>query len=320
MDPKETTEAETQAVEKTAGELDLRTILLRNVPKEPEPESSPEQPEPEEQPAGEEEAGGNVSNDAPPWVSKRIDKLTRKRKEAEEALQEEREKLEQLRSEFEEFKTRKPRTEVDKNLSPLEQAETPAELDALEAQSKDFQRWARRALTRYKRDPEGVETEIAQELGGKTPDDVESFLEEALFNAIDTVEDGIPKRRLALQERSKYLDLASKQLPWMADPYSQQRKWVDNQMLTYPQLRDIPEAPLILGHALVGMAVMQGKGKAQEESPEPTAQPTAPAAAPQQLAAIDAELADAKERFKKTGSADDRRALIKAKLNKQFKK
>lgn len=306
-------ESDTQEV--AAGETPIEAldrIIKGQLGDEEIIDNSPEQEESVElDTQSSEESESEPYKDVPGWVPKRIDKLTRKRKEAEEREREALEEVERLRQEL---KTgSQPKTE---NANPVESFETMEELDKFEADTKAFQRWANRLSVKYKRDPDAVEQELAETMGeGKMPDDVELFLEEASLNAIDTLEDVIPNKRRLLSKRSKYLDAATKALPWMADPGSPQRKKIDEWMLSNPALRQVPEAPLFLGYALVGMAAVQKQQAPSGGTPEPTAQPKAPASSPHSKPRNQTAYDEAKTRALKKGDMASANQFMKAALN-----
>ena len=240
---------------------------------------------------------------------KRIDRLTAQKKDLEEQLQEMRQqKYEQAKS-----------TPEEKNsISELiAKAASQDDLDRLEQDAMDAEKWAKRTLGRYRRDPESVEKEIERKLG-QLPDDVEEWLENLGLDAEFSRESDIPKRRKLLQQRAQSSEFAAQKYPWLRDPTNPARAAVDDLQRKYPAIRELEDADLWSARALVGFYIEQEQGKAKPsaKTPEPTRQPGKPAVTQSTVSEADQRVSKAREQTMKTGSRDGLKDFIKAAMLK----
>jgi hypothetical protein len=175
---------------------------LRNALKDslsPQPEDAPETveeppvPEPEavleEQPEPESEQDDSEPSEHIGF-QKRINRLTAQKKELEERL----EQLEESQKELKLEAKKTQQTDSESTISELVmQANSDDELDQLEDEALSAERWAKRALARYRRDPDQVEREIQNRIQ-EVPEDPEAWLEDLALNAEWSRESDIPKR------------------------------------------------------------------------------------------------------------------------------
>lgn len=276
------------------------------------------QPEPiaeaQEQPVSEDvqedhSQSDEQTNSSDSGWQKRIDRLTAQKKDLEEQLQEMRQqKYEQAKS-----------TPEEKNsISELiAKASTQDDLDRLEQDAMEAERWAKRTLGRYRRDPESVEKEIERKLG-QLPDDVEEWLENLGLDAEFSRESDIPKRRKLLQQRAQSSEFAAQKYPWLRDPTNPARAAVDDLQRKYPAIRELEDADLWSARALVGFYIEQEQGKAKPsaKTPEPTRQPGKPAVTQSTVSEADQRVSKAREQTMKTGSRDGLKDFIKAAMLK----
>jgi len=137
---------------------------------------------------------------------KRVNKLTAQKKELEEQLHD-------LKQEsFQQKQSQKPNEDSISEL--VTQAETQDDLDRLMDDALAAERWAKRSLSRYRRDPDSVEQEIEKRVGENMPDDVEAWLEDLALNAEFQRESDIPKRRKQIEQQSRSFEFASTKYPW----------------------------------------------------------------------------------------------------------
>jgi len=276
------------------------------------------QPEPtteaKEQPVSEEiqedhSQSDEQQNSSDSGWQKRIDRLTAQKKELEEQLHE----LRQTKYEA------KSTPEEKNSISELiAKASTQDDLDRLEQDAMDAEKWAKRTLGRYRRDPESVEKEIERKLG-TMPDDVEEWLENLGLDAEFSRESDIPKRRKALQLRAQSSEFAAQKYPWLRDPTNPARAAVDDLQRKYPAIKDLEDADLWSARALVGFYIeqeQQNKTKAPAKTPEPTRQPGKPAVTQNTVSESEQRVSKAKELTMKTGSRDGLKDFIKAAMLK----
>ncbi len=242
---------------------------------------------------------------------KRVNKLTAQKKELEEQLHD-------LKQEsFEQKQSQKPKEES--SISELvTQAETQDDLDRLMDDALAAERWAKRSLSRYRRDPDSVEQEIEKRVGENMPDDVEVWLEDLALNAEYQRQSDIPKRRKQIEQQSQSFEFASTKYPWLRDPKNPARAWVDQVKQENPGIKNLQDVDLYLARSLVGFYVEQeqaNKATKQTRTPDPTPQPGRPAATKPQVSDIDQRMKSARERVKKTGSRDGLKDWIKAAAN-----
>ena len=278
-------------------------------------ESQPEETtETQEQPVSEEiqedhSHKDEQQNSSDSGWQKRIDRLTAQKKDLEEQLHE----LRQTKYEA------KSTPEEKNSISELiAKASTQDDLDRLEQDAMDAEKWAKRTLGRYRRDPESVEKEIERKLG-TMPDDVEEWLENLGLDAEFSRESDIPKRRKALQLRAQSSEFAAQKYPWLRDPTNPARAAVDDLQRKYPAIKELEDADLWSARALVGFYIeqeQQNKTKAPAKTPEPTRQPGKPAVMQNTVSESEQRVSKAKELTMKTGSRDGLKDFIKAAMLK----
>ena len=278
-------------------------------------ESQPEETtETQEQPVSEEiqedhSQSDEQQNSSDSGWQKRIDRLTAQKKDLEEQLHE----LRQTKYEA------KSTPEEKNSISELiAKASTQDDLDRLEQDAMDAEKWAKRTLGSYRRDPESVEKEIERKLG-TMPDDVEEWLENLGLDAEFSRESDIPKRRKALQLRAQSSEFAAQKYPWLRDPTNPDRAAVDDLQRKYPAIKELEDADLWSARALVGFYIeqeQQNKTKAPAKTPEPTRQPGKPAVTQNTVSESQQRVSKAKELTMKTGSRDGLKDFIKAAMLK----
>ena len=326
MDSPNETTTDNQPVEadKSVGGMDaIRNAIKASLePKEKEPAQPDEAPEATEQdipthepPEAETQpADDDVQDDSGDDIGyrKRIDKLTWQKKELQEELEETRRKLyEQQQS------APKTTPETPNGISDLvNQADTYERLEQLEEEARQAERWAKRSLARYRRDPDSVEQEIENKIGS-IPDDVEEWLEDLSLNAEFSRESDIPKRRKAIEQQKQSFEFAATKYPWLKDPQNPARAWVEQVKEANPGIKNLPDVDLYLARALVGFYIeqeQQAKPKTVK-TPDPTSQPRKPAASAVTVSESLKKVQEAKSSAMKTGSIDGLKSWIKAAAN-----
>jgi hypothetical protein len=256
----------------------IKEQLFDDQPEEVETEE--EKPEleelPEDQP--EEEDHETVETDDPlskvPGWQKRIDKLTAQKSDLEERLAD----SDKLKSDLE-SQLRSGAENKDQDFAGLvSSVQTIAQLDTLEKETVDTERWAKRLQNRYKRDPESVEEELTKRFGNEI-DDPESFLDDFVLNSEDARQFVLPEARKRVQSSEHWRSVAVETYPWLEQQSSQAGSLVRGIIEKHgnKRLNEIPEVQLVLARAVVGYAEEQKRtAKANEPKPEPTRQPGRP--------------------------------------------
>ncbi|NBZ96370.1 MAG: hypothetical protein EBR40_08100 [Proteobacteria bacterium] len=201
---------------------------------------------------------------------KRIDKLTAKRREAEEALEKTREEAEKLRTELAAASKVVLQPTPD---DPLSDVETMEELDARLAAAKRVRTWA---LTN--RDGATVKGADGNE---EYVDAAEMARHLAAADAIVT--DHAPARRSWLAQRETSVAEARAAYPAFFTQGSSESKALRDILKQYPALGKYPNVELIIGDALVGQQARMARQEAQAKAKAPAAAPSrkAPTPAPE---------------------------------------
>lgn len=202
---------------------------------------------------------------------KRIDKLTAKRREAEEALEKTREEAEKLRTELAAASKVVLHPTPD---NPLSDVETMEELDARIAAAKRVRTWA---MTH--RDGASVKGADGNE---EYVDAAEMARHLAAADAIVT--DHGPARKEWLSQRETSVAEAKAAYPAFFTQGSSESKALREILKQYPALGKYPNVELIIGDALVGqqarMARQEAQAKAKSAAPAASSR-KAPTPAPE---------------------------------------
>jgi hypothetical protein len=224
--------------------------------------------EDEESPAGEDDDAddadeedaekGEARSPKAEKLLKRIDKLTAKRREAEEALEKTREEAEKLRTEL----TAASRVVLQPTPDdPLADVETIEDLDARIATAKRVRTWA---MTN--RDGATVKGADGNE---EYVDAAEMARHLAAADAIVTDHGPARKEWLSLRETSR--TEAQSAYPAFFTQGSAESKALRDILKQYPALGKYPNVELIIGDALVGQQARMARQEAQAKAKAPAA-------------------------------------------------
>lgn len=223
-------------------------------------ESSDEETDDAEADDGEDTEKGEPRSPGNDKMLKRIDKLTAKRREAEEALEKTREEAERLRTELAGASkvVLQPTPE-----DPLTDVETIEELEARIATAKRVRTWAL-----SNRDGATV----------KGADGSEEYVEPAemarhLAAADAIVTDHGPARKQWLAQRETSRSEAQAAYPAFFTQGSAESKALRDILKQYPALGKYPNVELIIGDALVGQQARMARQEAQAKAKSATAAP-----------------------------------------------
>lgn len=235
-------------------------------------------------------------------VQKRIDKLTAKRKQAEEevaSLRKEMEALKQLVTESQQSSVEKETSVTDAD-NPFSALKSKAEVDKEVEQA----RWLR-----YKcmENPEGFI--LGENQYGS--DDVKRML----VNATKAIEEYLPKQLARIEVESKIKPIAEAAYPWWKTPQSKEYQMAQQILRTAPELKKFPDWQIWIGDAIAGMKMRESASKPTQAQKKAPVQPVRPTAAPAKVSRNEASAKQAVTRFAKSTSADD---LAQVLLSKGF--
>jgi hypothetical protein len=241
-------------------------------------------------------------SDLPKGVQKRIDKLTAKRKQAEEEAENLRKEVETLKQAVTESQQASARNEnsVTDASNPFSTLKSKAEVDKEVEQA----RWLR-----YKcmENPNGFilgESEYG-------PEDVSRML----VNSTKAIEEHLPKQLARIEVEEKIKPIAESTYPWWKAPQSQEYQMAQQILRTAPELKKFPDWQMWVGDAIAGMKAREAASKPTQAQKKAPVQPVRPTAAPVKLGKTEASAKQAVSRFAKSTSADD---LAKVLLSKGF--
>jgi hypothetical protein len=242
------------------------TEELDAVQSEESPEESDDEEPTDESDEKDDEEQAPVENDK---VQKRIDKLTKKRREAEELAESLKEEKERLESELEKRSVIKLEPTPEDPLADLESME---ELDAKVSAAKKVRAWALA-------NPDGATVQ--------NPDGTERYVDRSemakyIAQTDALLTDHAPARRQYLAERSQILPEARKTYPQLFKVGSPEHKVMTDTLKAVPALKRLPGYEMVIGDAIVGMnarlsaAAKSKDGTAKAAAPKPKSKVIAP--------------------------------------------
>lgn len=241
-------------------------------------------------------------SDLPKGVQKRIDKLTAKRKQAEEEVANLRKEVEALKQTVTESQQSSVQNETSVNNAdnPFSTLKSKAEVDKEVEQA----RWLR-----YKcmENPQGFvlgESEYG-------PDDVNRML----VNATKAIEEHLPKQLARIEVEGKIRPIAETAYPWWKAPQSQEYQMAQQILRTAPELKKFPDWQMWVGDAIAGMKAREANSKPNQAQKKAPVQPVRPTATPVKVSKNEATAKQAVSRFAKSNSGED---LAKVLLSKGF--
>ena len=295
-----------QAVESQAENEDEAQTEVKDDPVEAEANADATEEVPQAEDGDEvhsQEAQDNEGDsDLPKGVQKRIDKLTAKRKQAEEEAENLRKEVETLKQAVTESQQASARNEnsVTDASNPFSTLKSKAEVDKEIEQA----RWLR-----YKcmENPNGFilgESEYG-------PEDVTRML----VNSTKAIEEHLPKQLARIEVEEKIRPIAENTYPWWKAPQSQEYQMAQQILRTAPELKKFPDWQMWVGDAIAGMKAREANSKPSQAQKKAPVQPVRPTAAPVKVGKTEASAKQAVSRFAKSTSADD---LAKVLLSKGF--
>lgn len=237
------------------------------------------------------------SGNLPRGVKKRIDKLSAKRREAEA-------EVERLKQELAQAKTNPNVEEIKVNHSnvPFSNLNTTAEIVAETAQARSVKRWCEEHADGYTVENEdGTERHYSRE-----------EIIQIKLNAIDALEEHLPKRAAYIQTKEKIEPMAKQVYGniW-GKMDTRERKIADAFLKEFPEITKFPDYKLLIGDLVTGMKVREQKSKQGQVVKKAPSVPRPSSAAPR--ANTEDRVNAAERRFSQTGNKSDLKDII---LNK----
>jgi hypothetical protein len=273
---------------------------------EAEPEEVPQAEDGEEsevlsqETQDEEGTDGNLSK----GVQKRIDKLTAKRKQAEEEVANLRKEVDALKQAMTE--SRQSGEEAEPS---VKDANNPfSSLKTKDAVDKEIEqaRWLR-----YKcmENPEGFSM-------GETyfgPEDVKRMM----VNSTKAIEEQLPKQIARIEAEERIRPIAEANYPWWKNPSTKEHQLAQQVIKNFPAFKNHPDYMLFVGDYVRGFMARESTAAAQKAKPMTKApvQPIRPTVAPKKSNPNEVKNVEAERRFAKSTNAED---LAKVLLSKGF--
>lgn len=219
--------------------------------------------EEEEQEQTEEE-----KNPVPEKLLRRIDKLTAKRREAEERADTLETEVSDLRAKLD---ASTPVQIVPTPSDPLADVETPDQLEERIAQAKKIRTWAMRNL-------EGA---TVQNAAGEDVYYEPSQVRDYLANADDILTEHAPKRKEWLASRGQVIGEAKVAYPALFKTGTPEHDMYRSTLRTYPSLKSLPNLEMIIGDAIEGQKLRFARAEAAyKKSASPESKPSVKSSAP----------------------------------------
>jgi hypothetical protein len=238
-------EAQPEATE--TEDASAETDLSQDTDKETDDDSDAESEEDKDDAEPEEE-----KNPVPEKLLKRIDRITAKRREAEE-------RAETLESEVSELRAKLDATvpiQVTPTASdPLADVETPEQLEDRVATAKKIRAWAIKNL----------EGGTVQNAAGEDVYYEPSQVREYLATADELLTEHAPKRKEWISQRSMVLTEAKAVYPALFKAGTQEHESLLATIKAHPYLKNLPQLEMIVGDAMEGMKLRFARAEAAQK-------------------------------------------------------
>lgn len=239
-------------------------------------------------------------SDLPKGVQKRIDKLTAKRKQAEEEVTKLREEMEALKQQIQSApQSDTAETSVNDASNPFASLQTKAQVE----KELENARWLK-----YK----CMENPYGFVLGDKEygQEDVTRML----VNATRAIEEQLPKQLGSIQTREQIEPIATKHYPWWNKPESKEYQVAQNVLKVFPKLKTFPDFKMFIGDYVRGYMTREGQVP-QAPQRKAQVQPVRPTVTPVKSKPAEVQARTAVDRFRKTTTAED---LARVLISKNF--
>jgi len=230
----------------------------------------------------------------PKNVQKRINKLTALRKDAESKLEEMQRRVQELEGKLTEEST--PKYYKDQ-ANPYSHLNSRAEIEAEIAQARQVRRWC-------EENADGVV--ITEENGNEKVYSTED-VRRIKLNAMDALEDHLPKRVNYLATKEQVDKVAETEYRWYKDRSSKELQIANNFIKAFPEITKFPDYKMVVGDYIRGMQAREGNKQRQiQKAP---VQPTGTSSYPSSRK--DSNARDATSKFLKSRTSSDLAEVLK---------
>ncbi len=230
----------------------------------------------------------------PKNVQKRINKLTALRKDAESKLEEMQKRMQELEGKLTEEST--PKYYKDQ-ANPYSHLNSRAEIEAEIAQARQVRRWC-------EENADGVV--ITEENGNEKVYSTED-VRRIKLNAMDALEDHLPKRVNYLATKEQVDKVAETEYRWYKDRSSKELQIANNFIKAFPEITKFPDYKMVVGDYIRGMQAREGNKQRQiQKAP---VQPTGTSSYPSSRK--DSNARDATSKFLKSRTSSDLAEVLK---------
>lgn len=184
---------------------------------------------------------------------RRIDKITAKRREAEERAEQLETEISDLRAKFD---STPPVTLAPTAENPLADVETPEALEERISIAKKVRKWALENLEG------GTVTNAQGEEVYHEPAQVRQYL----ANADEMLTEHAPKRREWLNQRTTFVPEARTAYPALFQTGSQEQAMLRETLKAYPALKNMPNLELVIGDAIEGQKLRFARQQAAQKA------------------------------------------------------
>ncbi len=220
-------------------------------------ETEDSEPAEEAEEESEEKSDDDAEEDAPAPTQdkllKRIDKITAKRREAEERAEQLETEISDLRAKFD---AAPPITLAPTPADPLADVESPEALDERISIAKKVRKWALENLEG------GTVTNAQGEEVYHEPAQVRQYL----ANADEMLTEHAPKRREWLTQRQTVLPEARTAYPALFQAGSPEQAMYRETLKAYPALKNMPNLEMVIGDAIEGQKLRFARQQAAQKA------------------------------------------------------
>lgn len=220
-------------------------------------ETEDSEPAEEAEPESEEKSDDDAEEEAPAPTQdkllKRIDKITAKRREAEERAEQLETEISDLRAKFD---AAPPITLAPTPADPLADVESPEALEERISIAKKVRKWALENLEG------GTVTNAQGEEVYHEPAQVRQYL----ANADEMLTEHAPKRREWLTQRQAVLPEARTAYPALFQAGSPEQAMYRETLKAYPALKNMPNLEMVIGDAIEGQKLRFARQQAAQKA------------------------------------------------------
>jgi hypothetical protein len=248
-----------------------------------------------------------VEEGLPKGAQKRIDKLTALRKEAEAKATQLEAQIADLRFKLEtkaaSVEDAPIRSTPD---NPYLHLQSQAEVDSAFAEARKVRRWCE----------ENADGATVKDKVGKETDYSAEDVRRIKLNALDALEEHLPKQLKYVNTRSQIDPMAESEYQCWKDRTSREYAVAQNMLTAFPELRKFPDYKMVIGDYIRGAAqrennyAAQKAGAAKAPLKKAPVQPTRSTSSPASVTAKERDAKNAEAKFRKTATTSNLKDLL----------